>query len=108
MPVIFFTYENVSRDIPVTVCISSRNLLRYHKLRLLGTCAYYSSDKKYALNKVRHLINKYMVMEFFSSKIRIVSLVLTDYEFVLPCMHFVHLQYSIARPLNARLPLAGF
>ena len=67
------------------------------------------SGKKYALNKVRHLINKCMVMALFSSKIRIVSLVLTDYGFVLPCMHFVHLQYSIARPLNAcRLPLAGF
>ena len=51
------------------------------------------SGKKYALNKVYVLdkrVSKYMVMAFFSSKIRIVSIVLTDYGFVLPSVHFVH------------------
>ena len=45
-------------------------------------------NKVYMLNKQ---VSKYVVMASFSSKIRLVSLVLTDYGFVLPCMHFVHL-----------------
>ena len=52
------------------------------------------SGKKYALNKVYVVNNhasKYVVKAFFSSKISIVSLVLTGYGFVLPCKNFVHL-----------------
>ena len=52
------------------------------------------SGKNYALNKVYALnkqFSKYVVMVFFLSKISIVSFVFTGYEFVLPCMHFVHL-----------------
>ena len=52
----------------------------------------------YAFNKQ---VSKYVVMVFFSSKISIVSLLLTGYIFVL---------LRIARPLNARLciHLVGF
>ena len=42
----------------------------------------------YTLNKQ---ISKYWLMALFSSKISVVSLVLTGYGFVLPCMCFVHL-----------------
>ena len=55
--------------------------------------------KKNVLNKVYMLnkqVFKYVVMVFFS-RVKyvhnIVSLVLTDYGFVLPCMHFVHLAF---------------
>ena len=53
-----------------------------------------------------HLINKFpstCSMALFSRKISIVSLVLTDYGFVLPYVHFVHLAF-----LKARLSLAKF
>ena len=46
------------------------------------------SGKKYALNKQ---VSKCAVMAFFLSKISVVSLVLTGYRFVLPCLHFMHL-----------------
>ena len=46
------------------------------------------SGKKYVLNKQ---VSKYVVMAFFSNNISIVSLVLTGYGFVLPCVYFVHL-----------------
>ena len=46
------------------------------------------ANKVYVLNKQ---VSKYMVMVFFSSKINVVSLVLTDNGFVLPCVYFVHL-----------------
>ena len=45
-------------------------------------------SKKYALNKQ---VSKYVVVAFFSSKITIVSFVLTGFGFVLPCVHFVDL-----------------
>ena len=50
--------------------------------------------KKYALNKMYALnkqVSKYMVIAFFLSKVSIISLVLTGYEFMLPCMYFVYL-----------------
>ena len=49
--------------------------------------------KKHVLNKVYVLnkqVSKDVVMAFFSSKINIVSLVLTNNGFVLPCVHFFH------------------
>ena len=52
------------------------------------------SGKKYVRNKV-HKHSKCVVMAFFSSKVSIVSLVVTDYGFVLSCMCFVHLALLI-------------
>ena len=52
------------------------------------------SGKKYALNKVyapKELVFKYVVMSFFSNNTSILSFVLTGYEFILPCMCFMHL-----------------
>ena len=52
------------------------------------------SGRKYALNKVYALnkqVSKYVVMPFFSNNTSILSFVLTDYIFMLPCMRFVHL-----------------
>ena len=54
------------------------------------------SGKQYVLNKVYVLnkqVSKYMVIAFFSSKISIVSLALTGFRFVLPCVYFVHLVF---------------
>ena len=52
------------------------------------------SGKKYALNKV-YVLNKqvsnYVVLPLFSNNTSIVTFVLTDYGFMLPCMGFVHL-----------------
>ena len=51
------------------------------------------SGKKYALNKVCALNNKvsnYVIL-LFSNNTSIVTSVLTDYRFMLPCMYFVHL-----------------
>ena len=52
-------------------------------------------------------VSKYRVMAFFLSKINILSLLITGYEFVLPCIAML-CAFSIARPLNARLHSAGF
>ena len=54
--------------------------------------------KVYALNKQ---VSKYVVIHgnsFFSSKIRIVSLVLTHYGFASLCMCFVHLMLDHSTP----------
>ena len=48
------------------------------------------SGKKYALNKM-YVLNKQTGNGVPLKKISIVSLVLTDYGFVLPCVYFVHL-----------------
>ena len=48
----------------------------------------YALNKVYALNKQA---SKYMVMAFFSSKISILSLILTDCGFVIPYICLVHL-----------------
>ena len=50
--------------------------------------------KKYALNKMYALnkqVSKYVVIAFFLSTVSIISLVLTGFGFMLPCMYFVHL-----------------
>ena len=50
-----------------------------------------TSGKKYALNKQ---VSKYVVMTF-SNNTSILSFVLTGYEFMLPCMCFVHLAFIL-------------
>ena len=52
-------------------------------------------------------VSKYVVMAFFYSNITIISLVRICYGFVLRTMRALR-TFSIARILNARLPLAGF
>ena len=42
-----------------------------------------------AFERCNKQVSKCVVMAFFSSKITVVSLVLTGYVFVLLCMHFV-------------------
>ena len=46
------------------------------------------SGKKYVFNKQ---VSKYVVMPFFSNNTSILSFVLTDYGFMLPCVQFMHL-----------------
>ena len=48
-------------------------------------------NKVYALNKQ---VSKYVVMQF-SNNTSIVSFVLTGYEFMLPCVCFVHLAFIL-------------
>ena len=48
-------------------------------------------NKVYALDKQ---ISKYVVMQF-SNNTSIVSFVLTGYEFMLPCMCFMHLAFML-------------
>ena len=67
-------------------------------------CLILLSGKKCAPNKVYALnkqVSKYMVIHgnsFFSSKIRIVSLVLTHYGFASLCMCFLHLLLDHSTP----------
>ena len=52
------------------------------------------SGKKYALNKVYALnkqVSKYVACRYSPNNTIILSFVLTDYGFMLPCMCFVHL-----------------
>ena len=46
------------------------------------------SGKKYALNKQ---VSNYVVLPFFSNNTSIVTFVLIDCGFMLPCMRFLHL-----------------
>ena len=58
------------------------------------------SGYKCMLNKVYVQVSKYVIMAFLSNNTGILSFVRTGYEFVLPCMPFMHL--ALFRPLNAR------
>ena len=66
----------------------------YCRFALLGACTYYSKQLKHVFNKVYALnkqLPKYVVIACFSYKINILSLALTDYKFVSPYIHFMHL-----------------